>query len=69
MNRIQHLLDDLQDTDTVAAVLQSQAASEADRINLEAMQKRRADLERRLNNELQISAAGYLALGGRRDPK
>nr|UXE45887.1 hypothetical protein Hi04_10k_c5418_00010 [uncultured bacterium] len=59
MSRIQRLLDDLQDTDAIVAqietVLRSQDAADADRINLEAIQKRRVDLERRLNTELQVS--------------
>jgi hypothetical protein len=82
MTEIQSLLENIQDTDGVMARLSDLVAQEPSdeiaRINLESVQKRRANLERRLNDELRVtqsdlveyhlsqSTNGPLSNGGRR---
>jgi hypothetical protein len=60
MNSIQHLLDQLRDTDAIYDQLERAVDDPNDeiyRINADALKKRRADLERRLSTELRISQA------------
>jgi hypothetical protein len=61
MNEIYHLLQQIHETDSVIGqsehvLLSDPAAS----INTRAIQKRRADLERRLNNELRITQSDLI---------
>lgn len=59
MNDLHHLLDLLQDTDTAADKMERLAAAhpedETYQINADAIRKRRADLERRLDTALRTS--------------
>ena len=61
MTNIRYILNDLQDTDLILTRLRSPAllasGDETVQVNLEAVVKRRADLERKLDAELKRNNA------------
>ncbi len=61
MNQLQHLIEQLQDTDSLIRKLdliaEQNPENEIYQFNIDSIKKRRSDLERRLNKELRFSQA------------